>query len=480
MLRLCGYARQISLHFAILAGIFVSHTSRADEKIVRDVTDDSKPLVITKFNLSRAIEYAKKNNPDIRLTATRIRAARAFAAIPKAQWLPRAGAAAQIVGSTVNNSTATILSNPMVDLPRIGATTLSTDPDFTPHVTTAVAVGLRQEIFDFGRIAAETAAAEAQVRLERLRADSVEFDVTLQVTETFYSVRAARAIATTATDAAKRAALYRDATRASVNAGLRTPVDLARAEAEAARFEVSMVRAQSALDASRAAFAAIVGLDEPALDVDDNSADATDAALPSVEELVARARGQGLDVLQAEVRVAQSRAETNAAAAQLRPNLFLTASISTRAGGAPAQNGVTAVGHGFLPVVPNYSAGVVLSVPIYDATLLARRDALRQVENTRAAELETVRFRQAAIVRQAYLSANAARQALAALERAEAAAKANHAQAEARYAAGLGTILDLIDAETLRVDAEMQRAIGAFQAARARALLERTIAEVPR
>ena len=38
-------------------------------------------------------------------------------------------------------------------------------------------------------------------------------------------------------------------------------------------------------------------------------------------------------------------------------------------------------------------------------------------------------------------------------------------------------MLELIDAEAIRVEAEVQHAVGEFQAARARALLERAIAE---
>lgn len=467
MLSLYRVARWNGAASIVATTLLVSGVSCADEP---------KEGQLQAFTLQQAITHAQRRNPDVIAANTRIQASRAFAAVPRAQWRPMLGATAQLVGSSVNNSTANILSNPRVDLPRIGATRLSTEPDLTPYASTLVAAGMRQELFDFGRIAAEAAALEAQVDLERQRAEGTKFDVVLRVVEVFYAVRAAKAIAKAAEDAATRAGVYREATRAAVDAGMRTPVDLVRAEAEAARFEVGKIRAKGALDAARASFAAVVGLDQSALDADDTMTQDDLGDLPPVEQFIEQARSDSSEVRQAEARVAVAHAETNAAAAQLRPNLFLTASLSGRAGGAPAQSGVVMPGYGLVPVVPNWSVGAVLSVPLYDPTLVARREAFREVERARAAELEAVRLGRVAAARQAYVDAETVQHALVALERAETAAKANHAQTEARFKAGLGTILDLVDAETLRVEAEVGRAVGAFHVAKARAILERIVA----
>jgi len=62
-----------------------------------------------------------------------------------------------------------------------------------------------------------------------------------------------------------------------------------------------------------------------------------------------------------------------------------------------------------------------------------------------------------------------------ALERALVTARANHDQAEARFTGGLGTAIELSDAEALLTDAEIQLAIGTFQRSRAHARLERVL-----
>src|SRR5262249_55803712 len=57
------------------------------------------------------------------------------------------------------------------------------------------------------------------------------------------------------------------------------------------------------------------------------------------------------------------------------------------------------------------------------------------------------------------------------------AASRNHAQADARFKAGLGSSVELADAETLLVQAEIDLAVGRFEHARARARLSRALSE---
>jgi outer membrane protein TolC len=70
-----------------------------------------------------------------------------------------------------------------------------------------------------------------------------------------------------------------------------------------------------------------------------------------------------------------------------------------------------------------------------------------------------------------------ARSALVAFENAVTAARANYDQADARFRAGVGTAVELADAEAVRADAEISLAMGQFDVARARAAFGRAIAE---
>jgi outer membrane protein len=82
-----------------------------------------------------------------------------------------------------------------------------------------------------------------------------------------------------------------------------------------------------------------------------------------------------------------------------------------------------------------------------------------------------------AAIRQAYAAVDLARAVLPSLQHAVEAAHANYAQADARFRAGLGTSVELADAEALRTEAEIQVALGQFEIARARAAFGRVVAE---
>jgi outer membrane protein TolC len=88
-----------------------------------------------------------------------------------------------------------------------------------------------------------------------------------------------------------------------------------------------------------------------------------------------------------------------------------------------------------------------------------------------------VRQQQRAAIRQAYAAVEVARRTIPSLQRAFDAARANYDQADARFKAGLGTSVELADAEGLRAAAEIQLVLGAFTLARARSAFGRTIAE---
>src|SRR6185436_12409135 len=101
-----------------------------------------------------ALDCANAHQPSLRAARARADAALAEALVPGAQWFPRLGATAQLYEGTTNNSTAMTLNGlGGVDVPRIGGTAPETS-SWVPHAASFAGVGLRQELFDFGKIAA--------------------------------------------------------------------------------------------------------------------------------------------------------------------------------------------------------------------------------------------------------------------------------------------------------------------------------------
>lgn len=424
------------------------------------------------MTLSEALAYARQYQPTLRAAQARLEAARRAVTVVRSEWLPQVGATAQVFYGTMNNSTAMYLGVRTLDLPRIGGSRTTSNWTDT-YASTVVGIGLRQNVYDFGRLAALAAAADAEAAVSRHQAEAESLDVALQVEAMFYSVRAAKAVERAAEEAYKRASLRRDMVKASVERGLRAPIDLTRAEADLTRFDVGRTRARGGIEVAQTLLAAAVGSPEPLLDAAGNSE--TDEALPPLGEALEQALERDPRLRAALARLTAQQALTRAIQRQWAPSLALTASVSGRAGGAPIAGGPEGVS-GWLPVVPNWDAGLVLSVPIFDGVLLARRNQSQAVEEVLRQEINVSRRRLLADIQMAYTGFHIAEATLPGLLSAATAAQKNYDQASARFRAGLSTSVELSDAETLRTDAEIQLAIGRFEVLRARSTFNRSIA----
>jgi outer membrane protein len=289
-------------------------------------------------------------------------------------------------------------------------------------------------------------------------------------------VLAAHSILTAADGAYERSRVHRDLAEAAVRAGLRPPIELTRAEADLARFEVGRAQARGNLGIAQSVYASSTGVEDAALDAPAGAPAPAD--LPAFGEAMRRAATADPHILGLlnELRAREQRAR--AVGTELRPDLQLTATFSGRAGGAPPSgNGTAADGGGWLPRVPNWDVGVVFSWPLFDGVVNARIDAARAVARETRAELDAARFEQLGAIRAGYLQVDVARAALPALVRAKDTAQANYEQADARFRNGLATSVELADAESVRVQAEVQLALGQFALARARAAFGRMLAE---
>jgi len=427
------------------------------------------------ISLKDALTYAQAHQPSLRAALDRVNAARADAQVPRAAWLPRAGGVAEIFEGTTNNTTASYVNVPDVALPRIGATRATDTGALSPSPSTLAAVSVDQELFDFGRIAAQSAAADLVVKTVSQQAELERLAIALMVKESYFAVQGAKAVLRAAQDGYERTRIHRDWAEAGVKSGLFAPIERTRAEADLARFDVNRMRAEGGVASTQAVLAAAVGSPERMLDVEE--ADIAVPPLPPLNQAFADAAAHDPAVLAARAQLESEQAVTRAIGAETRPDLLLVGGFSTRAGGATPSTGPEARFGGWLPDVPNWDVGVLLHWPIYDGVVSARQRASSARERALQSELDSVLQQEVAAVENSYVDAQVARAALDALQRSVEAARANYAQAEARFKAGLGTALELADAEYLRTDAEIQLAGGRFALARARAVLAKLLAE---
>jgi outer membrane protein len=428
------------------------------------------------LTMQEALAYAHEHQPAIHAALSRVAARMAEASVPSGQWLPTVGVSAQLYGMTANNSTGTYLQTEWMDVPRIGATASPTSGgNLAPYPATFVGAGVLQQVFDFGRIGAQRAAADELVNVEKHGSELTRLDVAFGVEEAYFSVLAAKAIVHASDEAYDRSRIHRDLAKRGVESGLRSPIELTRAEADLARFDVGRVKARGGVAIAQSVLAAAIGAPDPAVDT---SADTPQPAeMPTLAEALRLAQSRDPQLAEALAQLKAAEEHTRAVGAELRPDLFFTATISGRSGGAPTTQGATQSGDGWVPNVPNWDIGLVLSWPLFDGVIAARRDAARAQEQVRHDEIDLTREAEVARVRLTYAQVQVARSALVALQNTVVAARANYDQADARFRAGFGNAVEVADAEAVRTDAEIQLALGQFELARARAALGRAIAE---
>jgi outer membrane protein TolC len=427
--------------------------------------------------LDEALAYAQANQPSLRAALDRVRAARADARIPRARWLPSVGAAAELFEGTANNTTAAYLGTPEVALPRIGATRIvdSGSVAWAPSASTLAAVSIAQELYDFGRIGAQSAVADAAVESERYHAEAERLGIRLVVKESYFAVQGAKAVLRAAKDAYERTRVHSNLAEAGVKSGLYAPIERTRAAADLARFDVNRMRAEGGLASAEIVLAAAVGVPDRMLDAKEELADIP--PLPPLERAIAAIATRDPLLIEARARFLAQQAVTRAIAAEMRPELLLTGAFSGRAGGAAPNAGSAATYAGYVPDVPNWDVGLVVRWPLYDPVSGARGRASAARERVLQSDQAAIAQQEVAAIQRAYLATQVAHDALVGLQRSVEAAQANYAQAEARWKAGLGTALELADAEYLRTDAEIQLAGGQFELSRARAVLGKLLAE---
>jgi outer membrane protein TolC len=427
------------------------------------------------FLLPEALAYAHAHQPSIHAALARVTARMKEAEIASGQWLPTVAATGQLFAMTSNNTTSTYVQPAFMDIPRIGGTSATTAGSLSPYASTLVGAGLTQQAFDFGRIGAERAAADALVQVEKHRADAERLDIDFGVEEAFFSVFAAKAVLKAAEEAYERSRVHRDLAKRGVDAGLRSPIELTRADADLERFDVGRVRARGGLAIAQSVLSAAIGAPDAAVDVAGDPVGLAD--MPALPEALAMAQARDPRLAETIAELKAAEETTRAVGAELRPDVSLTATLTGRAGAAPPSSGLEPTGAGWLPIVPNWDVGVVLSWPLFDGVIAARRNAAQSAEQVRRDEIDVRREQQVAEVRQTYVSVRVARAALFALARSVVAARANYDQADARFGAGIGNAVELADAENVRTDAEIQLAIGQFDLERSRAAFGRAIAE---
>jgi outer membrane protein TolC len=316
----------------------------------------------------------------------------------------------------------------------------------TPSFSSSVSLGASYTIYDAGQNALAIKQAEANLRSAQLALEAARQDVSQSIALAYVNVlRAERSVEQRQQEVRRNQELVRVA-EGQFRAGVVPRADVVRAQAGLAAAEGELIAAQNAVGQTKAVLNAAAGL-EPVAPI-------TVTAAPAVPPLTVAAANLSTIVQdRPEVRRAQAdvaAAEAALAVAQGSNNLRVTMDGRATQGFAPTTQ-------------TTYSLGGTVSLPVSDA---GRQQAsvAEATANLAAAKarIDVSRLSATQQAVTAYISILDARARTASARVGLTFAQESQRLAQGRFQAGAGPLLEVIDAQTALIQAEVTLARAEF------------------
>lgn len=340
---------------------------------------------------------------------------------------------------------------------RIGAGGL-TNPVLYDH--SGGGLGATLLLTDFGRTPHLVAAASRRAEAGSHGADEVRAQVRLAVRRAYAGVLRAEALLKVAEETVTARQLVADQIQALANAKLRSDLDVGFAQVNLTEAKLLLEGARNDVTAARAELANVIG--------SPSAAEAALADLPAPEPLpsaepafVAQALAQRPDLLAARSDAESARQVQKAESALFFPTLSAAGTIGRVWDGSPA-------------LKPSWAAGGVnLEIPLWNGGLTAARHREAQLRAESAAEnLRDLAARIARDVQVAYLDAMTAYQRLGLTDELVRQAKRAFDLSKSRYDLGLGSIVELSQADLALTGASLSAARARYDYLTRRAVLD--------
>jgi outer membrane protein len=323
---------------------------------------------------------------------------------------------------------------------------------------------VRQTIWDFGRTTNRYQAAVAASRQSLAQQQLTEELVDLGAEAAFRTAIAAGELVAAMEEAQRTAQAHLSLAKGRSEVGLGAAYDVSRAEVEVANAEVLLVQATNARDLAFAQLAYACGLETLS-----NPVELVQPSSPEIAELPAfdAALQESMATLP-EIRAARAQVEVaeqqlDSAWSELFPSIGATGTMGLR-------------GTNVTELTPGWTGIVSLSVPLINggADLARIREARA---NLAAAEASLERTNRALRLdlEAGMLAVTEGRARLQAATRKESAADEGLRLAEARYQTGLGSALELADAQSNLAAARAERVRSALDLAVSTVNLERLL-----
>jgi outer membrane protein TolC len=388
---------------------------------------------IRHLSLEEVVDLGLRNNPQTRLSWANARAAAAAYGSDRGAYLPT------VDGEVTGTRLKTVASQ---------GRSAVTQSVLSPSLS------LTYLLFDFGSRSGTVGAARNALVAANYTHNATLQNVVLQIQTAYFQYIATRALLQAQRTTAREARTNLQAAEERRRVGVATIADVLQARTASSQAELASETTEGDLQTSRGALALSLGL--PAnlpYDIDSTAGQVPVAVLAdSVDVLIAKAVEARPDLAAARAEFLASRSQVSVARASRLPSLLLNGS-----GGRTYTTTLPNGGN-------NYTISLGLRIPIFAgfSRVYDQREAvaLADAAQARADALgQQVVFQ----VFSSYYALQTAARRVSTTDDLIASAEQSNDVALARYRAGVGSVLDLLSAQTALADARAQRVLARLE-----------------
>jgi outer membrane protein len=420
------------------------------------------------FTLQEAVSYAMTNYPAVRASIQSYMAARAGVGLAATSSLPNVNIIWQDNRATRNNVAGLLLPQSVIPNPS-GTTLPESGRSFWGSGTGAI---FSYEPYDFGYRRAQMRAAESTEKRTQEQVVLTRLDVASGVADASFFLLAAEQQVRASQANVDRRSVFAKSVHALVDAHLRPGADASRADAELAAARTQLALSQQAEQVDEVIFAQVLGLAGTRIEIKPGPFLGVPPQKAWTSGPISSHPAAAVEA--GRVNEVQSRIDVLRHA--YYPHLSLQALISERGTGANAAGAPIGGAAGLWPeTATNWAAGFTVTFPLLDIASIRARKRI-ELANRR---------REEAIYDQTLQNLTGQEdQAKAVLEGARRvaentpaelqASRDSETQAVARFRAGLGTLVDVAEAQRLLLQAEIDDSLATLNVWRALARLAAT------
>lgn len=382
------------------------------------------------LTIDKCIDIALKMNPGIIAAVNTVGISKSRVGQARSAYYPEFNGTAGYTkssGGTVSTATSTVAGS---------FTTLRSD-QYSAGVT------LNQNILDFGKTTSLVSIAKHNFRSSEQDLTTTRNATVLTVKQAYYGVLQAKRNRDVAADVIKQFELHLDQAKGFYEVGTKAKIDVIKAEVDLSNAKLSLINAENALKLAWVSLNNAMGVpDAPDYSIEDTLS--FEPYRISLEAATARALENRPDLRSIIAR--RQAAESNISYARTGYYPVLSGNASYTKSGSDLSNS---------ELNDRWQAGVLLTIPLFSGFLTSHQvaEAKSNLYVLKANE-ESLRQQVLLEVRQAYLNLQAAEASISTSELAARQAKENLDLANGRYAAGVGSPVEVSDAFATFVTAE--------------------------